>query len=183
MQAIQASGGGIAGSLDEALTRFNIARSNAGQLDIVDGYEWQTLPTSQANLVSANLELTQTDDAGFAALAARRVILAEMVKNKGSLDQLPILDQLHQLAIQNSIVTPYSSMLVLVDDRQQTLLEKLEGQSDRFQREVENIGNTSRINPNIITGVPEPQEWLLMVLAVLALGFAYRKKLAEKPAS
>jgi putative PEP-CTERM system integral membrane protein len=183
LEVIQASGGGVARSLQEALTRFYAARTGAGQLDVVDGYEWQTLSTSQANLTPVNLGLAQTDDAGFAALAARRVILAEMVKNKGALNQLPILDQLHQLAINNSIVTPYSSMLVLVDDRQQNLLEKLEGQVDRFQREAEIVGNTSRVNPNIITGVPEPQEWLLIVLAILALGFAYRRKLAEKPAA
>ena len=179
-QAVQASGGGIAGSLEEALTRLYAARSGAGVLDIVDGYEWQTLPTSQTGLLPASMEVSQSEDEGFAALAARRVILAEMVKHQGSLDELPILDQLHQLAIQNSIVTPYSSMLVLVDPRQQTLLDKLEDQADRFQREVENIGNTSRVNPNFVTGVPEPQEWLLIVLAVLALGFAYRKRMVQK---
>ncbi len=185
-QAIQASGGGAASSLDEALTRFNATRSGAGQLDIVDGYQWQTLPTSQANahagVIQANEGQAQSKDAGFAALAARRVILAEMFKNKGSLDQLSTLDQLHQLAIDNSIVTPYSSMLVLVDNRQQALLNQLSEQADRFQREVEDLGNTSRVNPNIITGVPEPQEWLLMALAVLTLAFAYRKKLTGKPA-
>lgn len=184
-QAIQASGGGIAGSLEEALTRFYAARTGAGQIDFVDGYEWQTLPTSQANTqtraVPANLSQANPEEAGFVALAARRVILAEMFKNKGALDQLPILDQLHQLAIDNSIVTPYSSMLVLVDDRQRSLLQKLEAQFDRFDREVENIGDTSRVNPNIITGVPEPQEWLLMALAVLASGYLYWRKLAVKP--
>jgi putative PEP-CTERM system integral membrane protein len=178
-QALQASGGGVAASLDEALTRLNAARRGAGQYDLLDGYEWQTLPAGQAG----GLPLSSGDDAGFAALAARRVILAEMVKNKGALSQLPILDQLHQLAVSSSIVTPYSSMLVLVNERQQSLLDELNKQADRFQREVENVGDTNQVSPNIITGVPEPQEWLLMLLAGAGLIFLLYRRQRQKPAA
>ena len=64
--------------------------------------------------------------------------------------------------------TPYSSMIVLVDARQQQLLDKLANQDDRFQRELEQIGETS---PVTVTGVPEPHEWLLIGLALLILAW------------
>jgi hypothetical protein len=59
-------------------------------------------------------------------------------------------------------------MIVLVDDRQQQLLDKLAQQDDRFQRELEQIGETTPVN---VTGVPEPHEWLLIGLALVMLAW------------
>lgn len=178
-QAIQASGGGVASSVEEAFSRYAAGREAPGQVDMVDGYIWQTLSADQAAALPADFRAVE-EDAGFAALAARRVILAEIVKNQGSLDQLPILDQLHELAVEQSIVTPYSSMLVLVNQAQEDLLKQLSNKDDRFQREVEDIGETSQADPFAVTGVPEPEEWLLLILTGLLLVYVGWRKMAQK---
>ena len=180
LEAIQASGGGVAGSVDEALRRLS-ARQLGGSADLVDGYLWQVTPGDQAQSpFEAEVfgTLSVVHDAGdpFAALAARRLILAAMQENKGDLSQLDILDGLHETAVEQSIITPYSSMIVLVDARQKRLLDKLSNQGDRFERELEQIGETI---PVTVTGVPEPHEWLLIGLALVMLGWFVKPRFAE----
>jgi hypothetical protein len=64
-------------------------------------------------------------------------------------------------------------MIVLVNARQEQRLEELSQGADRFQREQENIGETQPV----VTGVPEPHEWLLIGLATLMLaGYALRRR-------
>lgn len=120
--------------------------------------------------------LAYAPDDGFAALAARRLILAEMAAHRGQLDDLAILDGLHTLAVEHSIVTPYSSMIVLVNRQQEQMLERLEGQEDRFDREFEAVGETQALT---VTGVPEPHEWLLLTLAAGMLGWFYWRQREE----
>jgi len=81
---------------------------------------------------------------------------------------LDTLDHLHDIAIENSIVTPYSSMIVLVNEQQERRLDELEEDDDRFMREYEQIGETEE-NTLTVTGVPEPEEWLLLALAAAML--------------
>ena len=165
LQAIQTSGGGTAGSVDEALTRL-LAENG----DIVNSYIFTVLPTAQ--VTGDFVSHAATDD--FAALAARRFILHQMAQNRASITDLATLDALHALAIEHDIVTPYSSMIVLVTDQQQRRLDALEGRDDRFEREFEDVGETDQLT---ITGVPEPEEWLLIGLAVAMLGwFVYTSR-------
>ena len=169
LEAIQASGGGSAGSLDEALLR--IAAGRQGYSDIVDRYRWTvTRPGETPPPVEGVLEAAPTDP--FGPLAARRVILAEMIANRAQIDDVALLDQLHAVAQENSIVTPYSSMIVLVNIRQQNRLDELEAQDDRFDREFEEKGETPTFTPPV-TGVPEPEEWLLIFLALGFLGWVW----------
>jgi putative PEP-CTERM system integral membrane protein len=168
LQAIQASGGGVASSLEEALARYAATRTAPDPYDVVDGYAWQTLPTNEVIAASETLPVslrTSSTDSGFAALAARRLVLSEMMRNHDRLDDLAVLDHLNQLAVEGGIVTPYSSMIVLVNEAQQNQLDVLSGLADRYQREVEDIADTTRANPFAVTGVPEPEEWLLLALA------------------
>jgi len=92
----------------------------------------------------------------------RHLILSEMERQRGALDQLTTLDALHAIAVEQSIVTPYSSMIVLVNQGQEAQLEQLEGQDDRFQREHEEVGETLPPNTLDVAGVLEPEEWLLL---------------------
>jgi putative PEP-CTERM system integral membrane protein len=188
LEAIQASGGGVAGSLDEAFTRI-VASMGAGDnvlagagipldssyVDIVDGYAWVSLPAGSAGLLS--FASTSSDD--FAPFAARRVILAEMQRSSGKLEDMAVLDNLHAIAVEHHVVTPYSSMIVLVNAQQRRNLELLEGQADRFDREFEGSGDTVP-QAFSVTGVPEPEEWLLMALAAGLLAWYYRKSLKQK---
>jgi putative PEP-CTERM system integral membrane protein len=197
LEAIQASGGGVAGSLDEALQRLALALNasaggdvDAAVVDLVDGYVWEVLPSGQVEAELAGLPGTQieTADGPFAALAARRLVLAEMQRQRGTISELETLDALHSLAVNYEIVTPYSSMIVLVTAQQQSLLGHLSEASDRYQREVEGLGDTTPSSPLPLSGVPEPHEWLLIALAVAMLVYmSYRQRnaapavLAHKP--
>ncbi|MCL5995101.1 MAG: TIGR02921 family PEP-CTERM protein [Chloroflexi bacterium] len=184
LEAIQASGGGVAGSLDEALLRMATAAPSSrlpasAQNDLVDGYTWHVLPTTTtASLLIDNVQShTLTDP--FAALAARRLILAETSRQRDNLSQATRLDQLHQIATRQSIVTPYSSMIVLVNDEQRRRLAELEKRGDRFEREHEQIGETTPEGNPVVTAVPEPEEWLLIGLATALLGWLiWRRRLA-----
>jgi putative PEP-CTERM system integral membrane protein len=182
LEALQASGGGVAGDVEEALARLAVALE-AGQgvssYDVVDGYTWSTVPTEEAEAGDA----VAAGDAstGFAAIAARRLILAAMQEQRGALDELDTLDYLHEIAVEQGIVTPYSSMIVLVNERQEELLDELEARGDRFQREYEQVGETAPQNPFAVTGVPEPEEWLLIAVAAGMLGwYAYTKRLVPR---
>jgi putative PEP-CTERM system integral membrane protein len=178
LEAIQASGGGVAGSLDEALQRLALslsrrtgAESLAPMVDLVDGYIWEVLPFAQAESELTNLRDIQLEaaESPFAALGARWLILAEMQRQRGSITELETLDALHTLAVSYEIVTPYSSMIVLVTPQQERLLGLLSDEPDRYQREVEGLADTVPSSPLPLTGVPEPEEWLLLTLAAAFL--------------
>jgi putative PEP-CTERM system integral membrane protein len=187
LEVIQASGGGVTGDLSSALSRIAVTLNteaepgspNAPISDLVDGYLWTVLPSEAANaalLPEIEMTVLPADDP-FAALAARRLVLAEMQRNRGSIDQLETLDYLHSLAMNYEIVTPYSSMIVLVEADQQRLLDKLSNLDDRYQREVEVLGDTTPNAPVPLAGVPEPHEWLLMALvAALLIYISYTKR-------
>jgi putative PEP-CTERM system integral membrane protein len=165
LQAIQASGGGTAGSVDEALIR--LLAVNGG---VVNGYAFTVLPTDQVD--GDFVAHAPSDD--FAALAARQFILDQMAQNRATITDLATLDALHALAIEHSIVTPYSSMIVLVTEQQQRRLDTLEEGDDRFEREFEDVGETNQLT---VTGVPEPEEWLLIGLTAAMLGwFVYTSR-------
>lgn len=169
LEVIQASGGGVAGSIDEALVRLAVSLEADGAVpyDVVDGYVWQVVPTE-------DVEADVASDDGFDALAARRFILAEMIRNRGSLDRLETLDTLHAIATEHSVVTPYSSMIVLVTTEQERRLDRLEKEGDRFEREHEDVGET--LPEGGVTAVPEPEEWLLLaVVAGMLLWYARRR--------
>ncbi|MCA9978733.1 MAG: hypothetical protein KC413_23400, partial [Anaerolineales bacterium] len=72
--------------------------------------------------------------------------------------------------------TPYSSMIVLVTERQENLLKDLSEQEDRFDREFEAVGETAPENALTVTGVPEPEEWLLLALAAAMLVWYVRSE-------
>jgi putative PEP-CTERM system integral membrane protein len=182
LEAIQASGGGVAGDLDEALDRLAIALNGTSlqtgdastYRDLLDGYMWSLQPTEQAETQAG----TPVED-GFLPFAARQLILAEIHRHRGSMDDLQVLDRLHALALENSIVTPYSSMIVLVNAVQQSRLDSLEKGSGRFEREYDPVGETTPPGPIGMAGVPEPHEWLLLGIGVaLLLWLAYNRRTA-----
>ncbi len=149
LAAIQASGGGVASTVEEALARIAVrltAADSGTWRDVLDGYAWEVGP--QAALASgATTGLTASvpaadDDAGFAALAARSVVLAGQEREREHLEDPAVMDGLHAVAQKHEIVTPFSSMIVLVNEAQQDRLDKLEQAEDRFQREYEAVGET-----------------------------------------
>lgn len=182
LQMIQSSGGGVTDSVLEAQQRFAVAHAvRHGPLfegvpgdtlaDWNDGYLWYTLTANSSRERFGEF----TSDETFAPFAAHRLILTNVQRERASLAQLNTLDQLHALAKQYSVVSPYSSMLVLVNPFQEQQLDEAEQQADRFQRETEEVGNTQQ-NPFDVTAVPEPHEYLLMAIGAGLLVWYMRKR-------
>ena len=118
-------------------------------------------------------EIKQSDPQ-LIQLAARQYINHHYRKHKSS--GLKTLDTLHNIAIQNSIVTPFSSMIVLVNDQQREQLKKLSEHDDRFDRDVEKSRVVSGNDLFEASGVPEPEEWALILIICIILFSAYIKK-------
>jgi putative PEP-CTERM system integral membrane protein len=81
-----------------------------------------------------------------------------------NLSELKTLDAIHAIAKQAQIVTPYSSMLVLVNDAQREALKQAEAADDRFEREVE-TGDEDLTQPGDPVNVPETSTLLGIAVA------------------
>ena len=88
------------------------------------------------------------------------------------------LDAIHAIAKAFNIVTPYSSMIVLVNDQQREALKIAEAQPDRFERKVESGSEqlTQPFNPFNVSGTPEPSEWMLLGLTALGTIWIARRQ-------
>ncbi|MGL5082059.1 MAG: TIGR02921 family PEP-CTERM protein, partial [Microcoleaceae cyanobacterium] len=169
LQAIQDSGGGISTTVQEVAYRLGTQPTlgeDTSLINLTDGYAWFLSKTPNASASA---------DEGFYPVNTRQWIaqLGEEVK-PGELAQL---DTIHALAQEQEIVTPYSSMLVLVNAEQRAALKAAEQQGDRFNRELEDQQlpqpSSSSLHSSVV-GVPEPQEWLLLFVTVGLLGVVYR---------
>ncbi len=170
LQAIQDSGGGVSTRVQEVMQRM-ATRPSRGEgtslLNVVDGYAWY--------LVQQPARSAATE--GFTPLAARQWVthLSRYVKP----DTLQQLDTIHAVTKQYGIVSPYSSMIVLVNDQQREDLKRAEQGSDRFQREVEDQQLPQPASPGLVA-VPEPGEWLLLLAVAIGLVVIYRTRRQEQ---
>jgi putative PEP-CTERM system integral membrane protein len=104
-------------------------------------------------------------DPDFASLAAKAYINSQIIAQDSS--RIQQLDAIHSIAKTEHLVTPFSSMIVLVNKAQEEALEKASLAKDRFNREVETGEETlsKPFNPFNVSGTPEPHEWLLIIMA------------------
>ncbi|MEG4985409.1 TIGR02921 family PEP-CTERM protein [Microcoleus sp. BR0-C5] len=173
LKVIQDSGGGVSIDMKEAMQRVaTTATSGKSTVSVVDGYVWSYAKTPQSKKTAkpaAVAELKDTGNVGFKPIAARQLITA-LSKQKSS-NQLTQLDAMHAVAKNFKVVTPYSSMIVLVNDAQREQLKQAEAKNDRFEREVESGKEelTKPNNPLNVSGVPEPEEWLLLAVGAIGL--------------
>ena len=173
LQTIQNSNGGVANDMPTVMKR--LATEEANNSSVVDGYSWL--------VEKSNLETILTSN-NIEPLAARQLVynLSHQDKNQLSLTKL---DSIHQIAKDYGIVTPYSSMIVLVNDQQRQLLKEAEAKSDRFDREVETGAEqlNTPFNPLAVpevSGVPEPDLWMLLGVVVFALFLVWQKQRSAK---
>ncbi len=173
LRAIQDSRGGVSTEIPEVMQRLATqAALGDSVVSVVDGYAWSMEKQPQ----DTSLPTGAISKNGFEPVAARQLVLG-LSKEKAE-EQLVQLDTMHTVAKSFEIVTPYSSMIVLVNDQQREALKKAEQQSDRFDRKVEN-GNeqlTQPFNPLNVSGVPEPEEWMLLGMVAIALVFISRRQ-------
>jgi putative PEP-CTERM system integral membrane protein len=171
--AIQASGGGVGTEISEVIQRMTTQSAlSANVASISDGYAWEVKKSD----VGAQ-SIASRDD--FTPLAARQLIT--YLATQKDLKDVKNLDEIHAVAKRSQIVTPYSSMIVLVNNRQKQALKDAEKQSDRFKRQVEDQQLPQPSNnlgiPNV-TATPEPEEWMLIGISILGLAaIAYRRQL------
>jgi len=160
---IYRSGGGVSTSVDGLIYQLAFNQANTR----VIGDRLWTLHRDTADIeFSANSDLK--------ALAARQRILMESF---GQPPKTKTLDRLHKLATTHEVVTPYSSMIVLVNDRQKEALKRESESEDRFEREGRDGEEalSSPANP-LVSGVPEPHEWLLIILSLIMLFWVWRRR-------
>ena len=168
LQAIQNNNGGVA--MDIATVMQHLATEEAKGASVVDGYIWTVNKSDTVSSIKTGLE----------PIAARQLVskLAQKGKDKLSIAEL---DAIHQIAKTNNIVTPYSSMIVLVNDRQREQLKATEAQADRFEREIETGIEqlNTPFNPfssSEVSGVPEPDFWILLGIVALALLVVFQRQ-------
>jgi putative PEP-CTERM system integral membrane protein len=181
LKAIDESSGGVGTDLAEVLRRqATKAALGATTVSVTDGYAWKMKapPAAPEGSATANPSAAAKPTA-FDPLAARQLILG--LSRQKDMGRMANLDAIHAIAQRFQITTPYSSMLVLVNDQQRERLKQLEKQSDRFDREVES-GKEQLNKPfsPMNSAVPEPSTWVgvaVVVIGFLAFKFKSRHKL------
>lgn len=162
LESIQRSKGFISEDLKDINNRLFV-NSEEGILSYQDGIVYEKVSSNEkdSNLIKD--------------IVAYKYI--NNTKNEGS-NQIDWLDEIHRIAVENKIVTKFSSMIVLVNDIQKKRLEELEKNKDRFDREKED-GEETLTNPGDLFSVnatPEPEEWVLISFIVIYVFYYYRKK-------
>ncbi|MEB3275240.1 MAG: TIGR02921 family PEP-CTERM protein [Prochlorothrix sp.] len=178
MTAIEASGGGIATDVASALQRLRLEQGTGPEVRIADGYRWQVQPVVNPAGTTSSTDALDAFDApnSFAPLAARQLILYR--SRTTDMTDLGNLDAVNQIAKDYHLVSPYSSMIALVNDRQRENLAAAEQADDRFDREVED-GSEDLTEPNspvAATPIPETGTVLGIVLGTGFLWGALRRK-------
>lgn len=153
LEAVTASGGGVVEAAPDALRRLSLWEAE-DEGWIAGDWLWTG-------------RMGEERPAGALAAVGARQLVGQMARSL-DLGELDTLDEVHAVAKGHGIVTAWSSMIVLVDDRQRAALAEAEAGDDRFDREHE-TGEGELTPPTEIVGVPEPEEWALLVVGALLL--------------
>jgi putative PEP-CTERM system integral membrane protein len=173
LDLIYRSKGGVSQSIKEALMRLQpteIKRAAGVDADV-------KLLSISDRFIWVEQEISDENIKHNPALA--KVVAAHQINNLISsmdLNKLDNLDYIHAIAKEQGIVSHYSSMLVLVNQRQKQALKKAENAKDRFEREVETGKLNPLSNPLLAPSVPEPEEWVLIIIVGLMLLFAMLRR-------
>jgi putative PEP-CTERM system integral membrane protein len=188
LQAVQSSGGSSFTGLREAWRHFaSVQQSAPGFLMQRDGHEFSMVADRRADHAAdqvadraadmrADSSAPPADNPAFAAIATR-LFIADAARH-GRANGPAQLDTLHSLARSHDVVTPYSSMIVLVNDEQRRALEQAQQASDRFDRAHEQ--GTEQLpkphNPLSVSATPEPEEWLMLLVSACAAAWMIRAR-------
>lgn len=172
-ESILASNGTAVTNLEQAI--HFLSKNTDNQMITENDHSWQLDNESKVKI---------TDNKLITPIAAQKYIQLLMQQASGkALSENKNLDLIHKIAVKNSIVTPYSSMIVLVDEEQWKRLKEAEQSDDRFNRTNEN-GKDQLTKPfgfglMEATGTPEPHEWVLIILAGMVLVYTvYQRKIS-----
>ncbi|MCC6807124.1 MAG: TIGR02921 family PEP-CTERM protein [Deltaproteobacteria bacterium] len=154
--ALSRRGSGIAGTLSDAVARWQ-SYEDPEVLTVSGKEAWKGTGKIDVKALSSAAAAPIDQIAAKMWIAARAERLAER-------------DTLHALAQATNIVTPLSSMIVLVDERQHKALDDASKDGSKFDRAVEDGKEQAPApgDPFNLSATPEPEEWMLL-FAVLAL--------------
>lgn len=156
-EAIQKSAGGVATEIRDPFLHFALAESREDAfIGFGAGYAWSLAPGAPSTR-------------GLDPIAARQFVRGAIQTQDVS--DRNVLDRIHQVATRAKIVTPYSSMIVLVMDRQHQALDAAEDGDDRFDRRTSSDESplAQPGDPLGLTGTPEPEVWALLMLVAAML--------------
>lgn len=164
------SGGAIFSDPEDVFERIALKQNPQnlqGNVISVDKYGSWIFSASTINLPGS------IDD-----LLAHNHTINQMIKSGSS-----ELEQIHQIAITHGIVSPYSSYIALVTDRQKQQLENESKKDGKFDADYD-VGEERITDPSMsgalnLGAVPEPEEWALMISAVMLLGYFYRREISR----
>jgi len=143
--------------------------SDVGLVGVADGWAFLLGPSPERSPLAPQPE--------GAAIAASWFIRAHTQAQ--SQPSVATLDRLHNLARETPVVTPYSSMIVLVNDAQREQLRRASRQADRFKRhDTDNeapLAHPLSLDGNL-SGAPEPGTWALLMLAGAGLSARRRRR-------
>jgi putative PEP-CTERM system integral membrane protein len=174
---VERTRGGVAASVAEALDR-QAALADPGVISADEEGVWVACPAS-SDLPDESLPAGLTIPSPLDQIAARQLILGRSRLIAGEPGrEAAALDQLHALAVKYRVVSSYSSMIVLVDERQKKALAEAEGAADRFERPADPQAAplSQPPSPFGLAATPEPHEWILIGLAAAALALAARRR-------
>ncbi len=161
LDTLRNSGGGIIGNVRQALAQPQPQQGSSDQVVSVGSERvWFKRDTRSPD---------QHNPALREIVASVRIRAASQSKRESSLASL---DTLHEIALQHGIVSNFSSMIVLVNKQQRDRLKELTGADDRFDRELE----TGKQNLVTAPAVPEPHEWVLLLLSLGLLLISAHKR-------
>lgn len=176
---IYQSGGGIGHDLNDVLARiiWKHQRNSKQLSQISQNYIWHYKILDKTDTFSSK-------QPALSAIIAHQWISADFNRHSDyqNASQIKLLDGLHLLAKNNSLVSPFSSMIVLVNKRQQEVLKKLSKDDDRFKRDIDS-GKKSIVQGNdlfSVSSVPEPEEWALIIVVIVILSAVVLNKRQEK---
>lgn len=101
-----------------------------------------------------------------------RFIYSNIIDDKirrEDISNLTVLDNIHKIAKDNGIVTGYSSYIALVNSRQKRVLEENEISDDRYEANLKNGADRFADEGEPVNAVPEPEEWMMIILGLLFL--------------
>jgi len=170
---VMKSGGDIEKNIEDVINDFSQKQQNNSVISADNDFVW--LKGKSLNSVDfGNLELKK--------LAASKLI-DEKIRTE-NIEDIQVLDKIHNIAKQYGIVTNYSSYIALVNKWQEKQLEQNEKSKDRYKANKKS-GADRFVNDfdedNDIKAVPEPEEWMMIILGLvlLILFSIYRKNYAK----
>lgn len=185
--AVIQSNGKVVESGNEALAHYwqQLKLLSLGEMGtILDTNELGTwiLLNRDNQVLLPNLQPQIVESQSPLGLLAQKRIILESIRQAGpSLTSIEFLDRIQKLSQQSFIVTPYSSMIVLVTEQQKRQLAEASLQNNRYQLALdsgeEELGDPSGRGILEIGAVPEPGEWLMIITGLILLAYFYRRRI------